>query len=143
MDPATFIVTTLAGAFLKEIATDTYKAVKGKLVETFGLGTAVEAVEQKPDDEDAREFLAKKLAKSRALDDPEVVNGVDKISAQLEKLPEDTPLGANLTVKDIKAQAATFRRLKVHGGGKAEFSKLDLSGQLTVEDVEVGDDRKR
>ncbi|MBY3516738.1 hypothetical protein J3P71_10615 [Rhizobium leguminosarum] len=142
MEPATFIVTTLAGAFLKDIAADTYNTIKGKLVDQFGLGKAVETVEETPDDEDAREFLAKKLAKSGALEDAEILSGVEKISAELQKLPNETPLGANLSVKDIKAQVATFRRLKIHGGGKAKFETIAVQSHLTVEDVEVGDDRK-
>ena len=35
MDPATFVVTTLAGALLNEVATDTYKTVKAVLVGRF------------------------------------------------------------------------------------------------------------
>lgn len=143
MDPATFIVTALAGAVLKEVATDTYKAVKDKVVDVFDLGTAVDALEKEPADEDARDFLSKKLAKSGALDDPTVVEGADAIATELEKLPEDTPLGANLTVRNIRAEAATFRRVKVRGGGRAEFDTIDLRGRLTVKDVDVGDDRKR
>ena len=69
MEPATFVVTALAGAVLKEVATDSYKAVKAKLVGVFGLGKAVEAVEEEPDDADARAFLAAKVAKSGALED--------------------------------------------------------------------------
>jgi hypothetical protein len=142
MDPATFIVTALAGAILKEVATDTYKTVKRKLVNVFDLGTVVDALEKEPADEDTRDFVSKKLAKSGALDDPTVVEGADAIATELEKLPEDTALGAYLTVKDIRAEAATFRRMKVRGGGHAEFNEIELRGQLTVEDIEVGDDRK-
>lgn len=72
MDPATFVVTTLAVALINEVATDSYKAVKVRLVNVFGLGTAVEMLEEAASDEDTRDFAAKKLAKSSAIEDAEV-----------------------------------------------------------------------
>ena len=143
MDPATFIATALAGAVLKEVATDTYKAVKARLVETFKLGSGVEMLERDPADEDARRFLESKLAKSGAAADAEVQAMAEAIAEEIRKLPADTPLGAHLTVRDIEAEAAEFRRNRIRSGGSASFEEMKLRGRLLVEDTEVGDDRKR
>lgn len=143
MDPASFAITTLAASLLRDVASDTYKAVKTKLVETFGLGPAMNALEEDPTDIDNRNFLESKLSRSGAIEDATIVEGIGVIAAELEKLPDDTPIVAQLTVRDIKAHAASFRRMKVHGGGRAEFSGIDVARSLTVEDIEVGDDRRR
>ena len=140
MEPATFVVTALAGAVLKEVATDSYKAVKAKLVEVFGLGKAVEAVEEDPGDEDARAFLAAKVAKSGALDDAEVVQAVDAIAAALEKLPAGTGLGASMTVENIKAERVEFLRNTVHAGGALTARDIE-GGEVRFEGNVVGDDR--
>lgn len=143
MDPATFVVTTLAGALLKDVAADGYKAVKAKLVDTFGLGSAVEVLEADPDDSDAREFAAKKLTKSPAIKDAEVLGGVELIAGELGKLPDDTPLGASLTVRDLKAESVEFRNNRVRGGGAILAERIKTPGKIVFEDNEVGDDGKR
>jgi len=142
MEPGMFIATALAGAVLKEVATDAYKAVKSRLIDAFDLATAVEAVEKKPEAESARTYLASTLNESGAIEDAEVLSAANVIVAELEKLPDETRLGANLTVKDIKAEAAEFRRIRVFGGGTAEFRNIE-GKSLKVEDIIVGDDRKR
>lgn len=143
MDPATFVVTALAGALLKEVATDSYNALKARLVEKFGLETAVEVLEKSPDDEDVRELAVRKLAKSPAIDDAEVIDGAELIVSELARLPEDTPLGASLTVRDLKAEAVEFRKNRVRGGGAILVERIETPGRIVFEDNNVGDDRKR
>ena len=143
MEPATFVASALAGAFLKEVAVDAYKAAKARLLDVFHLGTSVAALESAPEADSARNFLAATLSESGAVNDGTVISLAQEIAAELEKLPDDTRLGASLTVKDIKAEAATFRRIKIHGGGQAVFSGIEAKRRLVAEDIEVGDDRKR
>lgn len=142
MDVAVFVVSTLAGAWLKEVAVDSYRLIKSRLGETFKAGAVIEALEQDPNDLDTRDFLAKKLTKSGAIEDSQILTAAQLIAAELEKLPDDTPLGANLTVRDLKAKAVEFRRNRIHPGGTATFEKIEVTGRLIVEDNEVGDDRK-
>lgn len=144
MDPVTtFVASAMAGAALKEVATDAYKSLKARLVDRFGLGTSIAALEADPDDEDVRQLVATKLAKTGADKDPLVQEAADRIGAELERLPDDTRLGATLTVGDVRAMSAEFRRNRVYGGGSATFEKMEITGTLIVEDNEVGDDRKR
>ncbi|TBD71604.1 hypothetical protein [Rhizobium ruizarguesonis] len=143
MEPATFVVTALAGALLKEVAVDSYQLVKTKLVEVFGLTTPLTALEEAPGDEDARTFLSKRLVSSKAVDDPQILSGVEKIIEALAQLPDDTPIFASLNVRGLKAEAAEFRRNRIGAGGAANFEQIELSGRLTVEDNQIGDDRKR
>lgn len=140
---STFIASAMAGAILKEIATDTYKALKARLVEHFGLEASVATLEHSPDDEDAREFMAKKLSKTEAIKDATVLDAAEQIATELEKLPNDTALGAKLTVRDIRASSAKFRRNSILSGGVATFGNMDIKEELIVEDNVVGDDRKR
>ena len=144
MDPiTTFIASTMAGAVLKEVANDAYKALRARLVEHFGLQPSIAALESSPDDEAFRQLMARKLAETKADKDPLVLKDADRIGAELERLPDDTRLGPTLTVRDIRALSAEFRRIRVHGGGSATFEKMNIEGRLIVEDNEVGDDRKR
>lgn len=143
MDPATFVVTALAGAVLKEVATDGYKAVKARLADAFGLGPAVELLEADPEDADARAFAAAKLANSPAVEDAEVLDGVAQIAVELEKLPDDTPIGASLTVRDLKAEAVEFRNNCVRPGGAILAERIEAKSRIVFEGNKVGDDRKR
>jgi hypothetical protein len=143
MDPATFVISALAGAVLKEVATDSYKAVKARLVGLFGLDAPMEALEKAPADEDVREFAAKQLAKSGALQDAEVLDAAEVITSELEKLPEDTPLFAALTVRDLKAESVEFRSNRVHQGGSILAERIDTPGKIVFEGNVVGDDGKR
>ena len=143
MDPATFVVTTLAGALLKEVAADGYSSVKAVLVNRFGLGKAVEVLEEAPGDEDARNFAVKRLAKSPAIEDAEVLDGAALVAAELERLPEDTSLGASLTVRDLKAKSIEFRNNRVRAGGSILAERIEAAGKIVFEGNEAGDDRKR
>lgn len=143
MDLATFVITALAGSLLKEVATDSYKLVKARLVEAFGLGKAMEMLEADPDDADARDYAVKKLARSAAIEDAAVLDKAESIAKELEKLPEDTPLGASLTVRDLKAESVEFRNNRARGGGSIVAERIQATGKIVFEGNEAGDDRKR
>jgi hypothetical protein len=143
MEIAAFIASAMAGAVLKGIATDAYAAVKTRLIDHFGLGPSVKALESDPGDEDMRGLIEGKLVKSRAIEDAVILDEVEKIAAELEKLPADTPLGATLTVRDFSAGHAEFRNNRIRAGGSATFEGIAVSGNFIVEGNEIGDDRKR
>ena len=144
MDPVTtFVASAMAGAVLKDVAADAYKALKTRLIDRFGLGASVAALDADPDDGDVRRHVAAKLAETEADKDPLILEAADRIGAELERLPDDTRLGATLTVRDVRAMSAEFRRNRIYGGGSATFEKMELEGTLIVEDNEVGDHRKR
>ena len=143
MEPATFVASALAGAFLKEVAVDAYKAAKARLLDVFHLGTSVAALESAPEADSARNFLAATLSESGAVDDGTVISLAQEIAAELEKLPDDTGLGASLTVKDIKAATVTLRDIEIFGRSRAEITGIDAQGRVIAERIKVGDDRKR
>jgi hypothetical protein len=113
------------------------------LVDKFGLGTAVKVLETSPEDEDVRELVVKRLTKSPAIEDADVIGGAELIVGELEKLPDDTPLGASLTVRDLKAEAVEFRNNRVREGGAMLVERIETPGRVVFEGNEVGDDRKR
>lgn len=143
MDWAAFVTTTLAGALLKQLATDAYKAVKDRLSSAFGLGAVVGTLEKEPADAVTREFVAKKLAASGALEDQAVRDGTARIADELTRLPPDTPLGASLTVRDLEAASVVFRNNCVRPGGAMSVEAIKATGTILFEGNEVGDDRKR
>lgn len=140
MEIASFVAVTLAGAILENVAADAYVTTKNRLLTAFGMKTSMEALEASPDDEDVRQLVEKKLANSGATSDEVILEGIQKIAEELEKLPADTPLGASMTVSKLRAEAAEFRRNQIRGHGQMRVEDIVLSGKLIVEDNIVGDD---
>ncbi len=55
------------------------------------------------------------------------------------KLPDDTPLGASMTIKDFKAARATFEDIRVRAGASLSVEKFDVTGAATFRNIKVGD----
>ncbi len=139
MDMAIFIASAMAGAVLKEVAKDAYTSVKQRLCDAFGLGVTVELLEAEPGGQLEQEFLGKKLLESGAVEDAIILDGAAQIADELTKLPDDTPLGASMTIKDFKAARAIFEDIRVRAGASMKVEKFDVKGTATFKKIQVGD----
>jgi len=129
----------MAGAVLREVAKDAYSSVKQRLSDAFGLGATIKLLEAEPGGQLEQEFLGKKLLESGAVEDAIILDGAAQIADELTKLPDDTPLGASMTIKDFKAARASFEDILIRAGASMKVEKFDVSGTATFKNIQVGD----
>ena len=139
MEVGIFIASAMAGAVLKEVATDTYTIVKQRLSDAFGLGATIELLEAEPGGQLEQEFLGKKLLESGAVEDATILEGVAQIADELTKLPDDTPLGAAMTIKDFKAARTRFEDIRIREGASMTVEKFEVEGTASFKNIQIGD----
>lgn len=125
MDIVTIAVTALATAFSKTLAEEFTNSAKSILKNKFDLGAAVENLEKAPNDEATRELAIEDLRRSRALEDPEVIQEVQKIISEIAKLPDNTFVGSSFTVRDLKAASVRFENNRIRGSGSILAERID------------------
>lgn len=126
---------TMATAGLEEVTKDLYGGLKRTLKDRFGIGAAVEALEEAPQDTEAQALVAKRLETSGALSDAEVLQALDALKAALLALPERATPQTAILIEAIRAQTFTFTNVHATGGASIVVKGLEVTGALHMENV--------
>lgn len=133
METALFIAKTIAGAILGTAGKEAYAAVKTKLVDVFGLGRPVAALEEQPNDPAELQYLASKIESSGAMADEDFREKVALLAEALRDAT-DQPAAAQVIIEDIKASEGVIERMRAEGSAAVTVRNLE-SDTLIVRDV--------
>lgn len=135
MDLPTIIAKALASAVIGNLAKDAYEKVKELLKSRFGLGRAVEAIEENPSDPTEQDYMARKISDSGALEDPDFSQKVQMLLEAI-RAEQSPPAAADILLRDIRANHdAIIEQLKARGNASVTVENVQAGGSIRIRDI--------
>jgi hypothetical protein len=126
----------------KELASqsvkDAYGALKGAIAARFKRKGAIEAVEEAPDSESARNALSDALEKTGAQSDSDILKLAEALTVALRQAGPDKLQKANITIAEIDGYRDAIVRSVVASGDININRVSSRRGTAIVENVQAG-----
>jgi hypothetical protein len=144
MDPLTSLVTALAAgaaaalqSTVEQGVKDGYAALKG-LIQRKYAQVNLDQLEANPSSKNRRGVVEEELAAVEADQDTEVLQHAQALLEAIQRHAPQAATAIGVDLKDIQGASLAIRRVTATGAG-VKVERAKLSGDITIEDVQIGE----